>query len=244
MQQDGAVLIADEQALCREGLTALLAHAYVGIEISQADRFSKVVRMMSDDPTISLVILDLALPDLGEISGIRMLKTRFPKVRIVVMASLSRRDSVVECLRAGVHGFIAKSLTSDEILEALETISKGRIYVPEMISDHFPEAAFLEKPRQLSARQLEVLRSLAGGRSNKEIARELGIAEGTVKIHVNALFRALGVHNRVGAAAALNKMEVTTQMSEPELPGMLRAYRRASDQSPVPNRPLIRDAAS
>lgn len=230
MLPDGTILIADEQSLCREGLTALLDRNWSGLTIAHADRFAGLIGILAGDEAVAMVVVDLSLPGLNEVAGIRHIRAHYSNVRIVVTAAYLHRDSIVECLRAGVHGCIAKSLCSAEVVEAFATIGQGRIYVPALMSGEIAEECRPDAPKLLSERQREVLHELAAGKSNKEIARRLGIAEGTVKVHVNAVFRTLGVRNRVGAAAALREIDSTSVAFEPALPGMLHPYRRADDR--------------
>ena len=230
MLLEGTILIADEQSLCREGLAALLERSWSGLTIAHADRFAGLIGALSGDESVTMVIVDLSLPGLNEIAGIRHVRAHYPNVRIVVTAASLHRDSIVECLRAGVHGCIAKSLCSAEVVEAFATIGNGRIYVPALMSGEIAEECRPDVPKLLSGRQREVLHELAAGKSNKEIARRLGIAEGTVKVHVNAVFRTLGVRNRVGAAAALREIDSNSVAFEPALPGLLHPYRRAGDR--------------
>lgn len=233
MPLEGTVLIADEQPLCREGMAALLSRLRSGLAIVQADRFAAVIGALSADEAITLIVVDLTLPGLNDVAGIRRLRARYPAIRIAVTASSLNRDSIVECLRAGVHGCIAKASPSAELMEALKVIGNGRIYVPANVSDVSPDEHPVHTSQLLSQRQREVLDVLASGKSNKEIARQLGIAEGTVKVHVNAVFRTLGVHNRVGAAAALRKLEENPDASEPALPGLLHPLRRVGDRQHI-----------
>ena len=230
MVLEGTILIADEQSLCREGLAAVLERRWSGLTIAHAERFAGLIGILSGDEAVAMVVVDLNLPGLNEIAGIRHVRAHYPTARIVVTAAYLHRDSIVECLRAGVHGCISKSLCSAEVVEAFATIGHGRIYVPALMSGEIAEECRPDVPKLLSGRQREVLHELAAGKSNKEIARRLGIAEGTVKVHVNAVFRTLGVRNRVGAAAALRKTDSNSVAFEPALPGMLHPYRRVEDR--------------
>lgn len=216
-------LVADEGVLCREGLVALLQRIRRNVRVVQANSLAGVIEILSDDRSVDVAIVDLGLSGLGGIDGVRHLRTHFPQVRIVVTATALRRDLIVDCLRAGVHGYISKTMPAEEIVEALETIDSKRIFVPSIMSEEGEEVGFREPPRPLSERQREVLAALATGKSNKEIAWQLRISEGTVKVHVHALFRALGVHNRVGAVAAFMDIESRPTTFEPPLPGLLHA---------------------
>ena len=233
MQLEESILIADEHTLCREGWAALLNQRWKGATTTQTGRFAGVISALSGDDSITLVIVDLNLPGLNEMAGIRCIRAHYPNVRIVVTAGSLNRYSIVECLRAGVHGCIDKSLCSAEVAEALTAIRSGRIYVPAMMSDEAEEERPPDVPKLLSGRQREVLDQLAAGKSNKEIAHRLGIAEGTVKVHIHAVFRILGVRNRVGAAAALRNIE-SVFVPEPALPGLLRPAQRVGDPPDFP----------
>lgn len=222
----GTILIADEQSLCREGLTSLLIRNGGQQPVAQADRFEGVLKELANDQAIALMIIDLDLPGLNASSGIRLTRLHYPDLRILVTAASFDRACVVECLSAGAYGCIAKSLCCTEIAQALETIGNGRVYAPATFHDELDHDPTPKIPIPLSDRQRDVLEQLAAGKSNKEIARKLGIAEGTVKVHLNAVFRALGVHNRVGAASAFRNAESGIVASEPLLPGLLHSRLR------------------
>jgi DNA-binding NarL/FixJ family response regulator len=126
----------------------------------------------------------------------------------VLSGSDSRKD-ILEALSAGAHGYIVKSQNMDQLVERLRHVLSGEIYVPAVLADLLPgpgEATASDRGAQpeqktLSSRQREVLKGLVEGKSNKEIARALNVAEGTVKIHLAALFRVLGATNRAHAVA-------------------------------------------
>lgn len=219
-------LVADEDVLCREGLVAILQRIRRQAHVAQANSLAGVIEILSVDQSVEVAIVDLGLSGLGGIHGIRYLRAHFPQVHIVVTAASLRRDLIVDCLAAGVHGCISKSMPVEEVEEALETIDSKRIFIPSIMSEDGKEVGFREPPRPLSERQREVLAALATGKSNKQIAWQLRISEGTVKVHVHALFRVLGVHNRVGAAAALMDLESSPAAFEPTPPGLLHAHQQ------------------
>ncbi|MBU1837512.1 MAG: response regulator transcription factor [Alphaproteobacteria bacterium] len=223
-------LIADEQPLCREGLISILAQSYSDPVVAQADNFVDVSTALAGGTAIKMLILDLALPGVNGVAGIRQLRAQHPEVRIIVMCSRLRRSLVLDYLAAGVHGCIARSCSSAEMAEAIEVVDRGRIFVPEISSDGGADKFRKPAAEVLSQRQKEVLAILATGKSNKEIARKLRISEGTVKVHLNAIFRSLGVHNRVGAVTALKAIDHDQVRSESNLRDLLNPYLQAGDK--------------
>jgi DNA-binding NarL/FixJ family response regulator len=155
---------------------------------------------------VALAVIDYNLPGMKRTDGLHRLCEAWPSVPILVTADVGDRDTILEVLSAGSHGFISKSSSPQELEHALRATARGQVFVSPTSGDR--PAPELSQPRtlneaKLSARQKEVLDLLAAGKSNKQIAWALGISEGTVKVHVNAAFRALGVHNRVNATTAL-----------------------------------------
>lgn len=153
-----------------------------------------------------LALVDLRMPGMSGAEALAALRDGFPDSKVAVVSGLEDRGEILAALAAGVHGYIPKSLSASEIAEAIKGILEGRIYVPNAIGNREPGAA-LEPPSsgsdKLTARQKEVLAELLKGRSSKEIARTLDIAEGTVKIHLAAIYRAIGVRTRAEAIAKL-----------------------------------------
>jgi DNA-binding NarL/FixJ family response regulator len=144
--------------------------------------------------------------------SLRVVSESFPTIRVVVVSSSSRRSDIIGALDAGAHGYIPKMLGIAELREALALVLQGVIYVPPSVADltsagaeppvDLPGARAKPAKVALTPRQRQVLELVVQGKSNKEMARALNLGEGTVKIHMAALFRALGVTSRAGAAAA------------------------------------------
>jgi len=203
----GTVLIADDHEVFRIGLVHLLRRSLKVKRFLQAECFAQVVEHLKDQD-VTLTILDLRMPGMdgpGEIARLRLLR---PGTQVVVLSASDSRDDILKALSAGAHGYIIKTQNTDELVDRLRHILSGEIYVPAVLADMPPEpddAVGTRSPRSarkaLSGRQLQVLRGLVEGKSNKEIARALNVAEGTVKIHLTALFRVLGATNRAHAAA-------------------------------------------
>lgn len=238
------ILVADNHPLCREGLTTLFARNFGLSNIFEASDFPAVLSRIATRPSIGFVTIDLGLPGLHKSEGLRDLRVRYPDVRVVVVAAPRDRDVVLEALGAGVHGYIPKDVSVQEMAEALRNVIAGRMYVPDFVSDltvrkdAATESGSPANDAALTSRQFEVLNLLAAGRSNKEIARLLSIAEGTVKVHIAAAFRMLGVHNRVSAAAAMQARAFNDDPFDTYLPGLLEerpgqpVLRRSFDTMP------------
>jgi len=204
----GTVLIADDHEVFRIGLVHLLRRSLKVKKFLQAECFAQVVEHLKDQD-VTLTILDLRMPGLESPEQIARMRLLRPGAQIVVLSASDSRQDILEALSAGAHGYIVKSQNTDQLVDRLRQVLSGEIYVPAVLADLPPEPdqriAPNRDPRStqktLSRRQLQVLRRLVEGKSNKEIARALNVAEGTVKIHLAALFRVLGATNRAHAAA-------------------------------------------
>ncbi|HUI99766.1 MAG TPA: response regulator transcription factor [Usitatibacter sp.] len=211
------ILVVDDHHLVREGVRPLLgrlAEAGEAIEVLEAATFREGLVQVKRHPDIELVLLDLRLPDVAGFDALVELQREHPEVPVVVMSGEDDAASVREALERGALGYIPKSSSPEVIVHALRLVLSGGTYVPPEIMGGAAQAA----PRTtgatnaarlgLTARQGEVLALLVAGKSNKQICRELGLAEGTVKSHLAAIFKALGVATRVQAVIAAGKLGV------------------------------------
>jgi len=219
------IVVADHQPLCRGGLASLLSDRFAIGELVQASDFPHTLAAIARSPVTTMVTVNMKLPSMNGVAGLRKLRADHPSLLLVVVAESRERDLVLDTLCAGVHGYILKETPVDEMSRAFESILSGNIYVPPLVSDVTVKscASAVVTPSSSAAltdRQFEVLKLVAAGRSNKEIARSLFIAEGTVKVHITAAFRALGVHNRVSAAAALQNQPRNDNASQVFFPGL------------------------
>lgn len=230
-KETGEILVADSHPLCREGLTTLFARNLGLSNLIEAWDFPTVMARLTARRSIDFVTIDLGLPGMRRREGLRDLRVKFPDVRVVVVTASRDREMVLDALGAGVHGYIPKDITVHEMADALRKVMAGQIYVPPFLSDlNVRKASVADEDggtheTALTGRQFEVLNLLAAGRSNKEIARLLCIAEGTVKVHIAAAFRMLGVHNRVSAVAVMQARAFNDGPTETYLPGLLEETR-------------------
>ncbi|WP_052207866.1 LuxR C-terminal-related transcriptional regulator [Sphingopyxis fribergensis] len=204
-------MVWERQLLCRSGLASIIRREFSHCDVATAGDAEQALDWLAATGAHGMLVLDggidlkFVVPD-----GIRGLRRRFPQLSLVIVDWRRDRDAVLRAISDGAHGFVPKDMEQDEMLQAFRQVMAGQVYVPPIVSD--VDAETLAKGSSgshqasissLTERQREVLTHMSMGKSNKEIARSLRISESTVKVHVAAAFRLLGVHNRVGAVAAL-----------------------------------------
>jgi DNA-binding NarL/FixJ family response regulator len=219
--KSSTVLIADDDEFFRMALRTILANIMEDAEVIETSSLDEAVERLAETENASLALFDLAMPGMESAASLRAVRDCFPAVRVAVVSASKRRSDILLALEAGAHGYIPKSLGVAELATAIKAVQSGAIYVPASMADlsgtedePAPLLTRATAPRTSSAgsgphltpRQAQVLALVVEGLSNKEIARELKLGEGTVKVHMAALFRALGVTSRAGAAAAATRM--------------------------------------
>ena len=201
-------LVADDHELFRSGLRQLLIDSLGAAEVREAETLDQAIEVLTNEGAGDLILVDLRMPGVNGAEALAALRDGFPEAKIAVVSAWEERAEILAALSAGVHGYIPKSLPSAEIAAALRSILDGRIFVPAAIGKREPGAGSASATAEagqdkLTLRQKEVLNELLKGQASKEIARTLDIAEGTVKIHLAAIYRALGVRTRAEAIARL-----------------------------------------
>lgn len=197
------VLIADDHPLVRDALARTVRELDVSTEVRQAGDFDALLRLALDDtlPPADLALIDLNMPGMNGLEGLRRLRALLPTLPMVVASGQDDAVTIRAVLAAGAVGFIPKSERTDVLLSALRLVLAGGVYVPLRSLGDAGSAASPLRPvaAELTPRQRDVLRALSRGQPNKLIARELGLTEGTVKIHIAAILRALQARNRTEA---------------------------------------------
>ena len=209
-----ALLIADDDEYFRFVLRTIATDDLGFLEVIETASLDEAIEQLSKRPDITLALIDLIMPGMESAASLRAIRECFDHLKVVVVSSSNRREDILMALKSGVHGYITKELGAKELVGALRQILDGRIFVPPSIAilprDPAGQETVLRAiPTQLSAnvsgltpRQRDVLALVVEGKSNKEIARALSLGEGTVKVHMSALFRSLRVTNRASAAVA------------------------------------------
>lgn len=205
-------LIADDDEFFRIALKSILSDRLGIGEVIESGSLDEALEVLGNSDHLDIALFDLAMPGMESSASLGAVRTLFPDTRVVVVSSSRRRDDILTALGTGVHGYIPKGYRVEELTRAIRMIMGGEIYVPPSlaeVSSDVAEPVRTEGANPLSVRgvtlttrQWDVLRLIVEGRSNKEIARALNLGEGTVKIHLAAVFRNLGVRNRSAAAVS------------------------------------------
>jgi DNA-binding NarL/FixJ family response regulator len=200
-------VIADDHGMYRMGLAFTLKDRLGFDDVEEAASLDEALAKLGDAEGIALALFDLSMPGMQSAASLAAVRECYPDLPMAVVSGSENRADVLAALAAGVNGFVPKGLRDDDLVAALETILSGAIYVPSSLAQATgmpaDPAAAPSGPDllRLTPRQRDVLGLLVEGRSNKEIARALDLGHGTVKIHLAAVFRHLGVSNRAAAAA-------------------------------------------
>lgn len=205
-----SILVIDDHPLYSDALAMALRHVFDGCTIRTATSLGEGVAQLGPEFAPDLVMLDLKLPDVTGISGFLRLRERIPDVPLLVISALTSVEVVHALMEGGAAGFIPKDAETHELKAALLEIRAGGRYLPPAYRSVCRTAA--RKPRapsvqeisqriaELTPQQARIMKLICAGKPNKQIAHELSLAEATVKAHITALLRRLGVQNRTQAA--------------------------------------------
>jgi two-component system, NarL family, nitrate/nitrite response regulator NarL len=208
------ILLVDDHALFREALLHVLNQLESKPIVLEAANAEEAAQLISHTRNLDLVLLDIDLPGVDGLAALPILRELAPTVPVVVLSGSETSQHVKLALDYGAVGYIPKSCSSHEMLTALHIVFQGDIFIPPKLLGKLSAPAFTSKsscgknhpPSLLTARQVEVLDHMAKGLPNKSIAKELEMAEGTVKLHVAAILRILSVKNRTEAVVKATKL--------------------------------------
>jgi len=199
------ILIADDHPLFRAGIRQVLLQLADNAVVDEAGDHVTVMSLLAQCGNYSLLLLDLAMPDMHGLALLETLTGKYPALPIVILSASESRDDMQRALNSGALGFVQKSSTPAVILSALRLVLSGGIYVPPALVQSVGAAPTSDRCDDLTPRQADVLSRVIEGKSNKAIANELGLTEATIKAHVTAVFKVLRVTNRMQAAIAAGK---------------------------------------
>ncbi len=200
MLEDFGLLLVDDHPLFRDGLAVALRHRAPGLRVSAVATLEEALDALARTAEgFDLVLLDYRLPGADGLRCAEALMARHPEVAVGLMSGLDDASLPLRAREAGLSAYLPKSLELSTLLEHLDRLAHGEPVFSAPGLPLAPDDAARIDALGLTARQLDVLRALAGGVSNKEIGRDLGIAQGTVKRHLESIFEKLGATNRTQA---------------------------------------------
>lgn len=210
------LLIVDDHGLVREGLKAILGQSDLQAKCLEAWDEVSIWHQITQHTDIELVLLDIQLPGLSGMELLKRIVKERPQLPIIMLSADHDSDTVSQALQLGASGFMPKSSLNQVLISAIRLVVAGGVYIPPeaLIKSNSKSAAVSSKPAVsldalgLTNRQLDVLRLLLKGMSNKLISRQIDLAEATVKIHIRGILRALNVTTRTEALVKLTEMGV------------------------------------
>ncbi len=205
------ILSADDHWVVRAGLKHILRDLE-GAEVIEVSNFPDATQAAADNPDLDLIILDLLMPGNTPFAGLQELRDAQPTVPIIIFSILESREEVLRSIDLGAMGYISKATSGDEIVDIVRRVLAGEIWIPrDLLTQSTPavmqdrmhfetDARKASSIEELTNRQREVFDLLSQGKSNRQIALDLGVSEHTVRVHMTAILRALSVENRTQAA--------------------------------------------
>ena len=207
------ILIVDDHPLYREGMVSALRAQMADVEVLGANSAEEGLQVLLDNPDIDLVLMDVRLPGIDGFAALSVYGARFPTVACMLVSGSEEPHYLKRAFEAGASGFIPKSLSVGDVTVAIRRVLDGGVFVPDEAPVAPKKAASGDSITHLTLRQLEALRLLGEGYTNKEIARALDITERTAKAHVAAIFEALGADNRTQAVLTAQRLGYLVPMA-------------------------------
>ncbi|WP_278381071.1 response regulator transcription factor [Pseudoalteromonas distincta] len=206
-------LIADDHPLFREALKGALSAKFEGLEVFESSDFDSTLQVLSEQEDLDILLLDLHMPGNGDLYGLIRIREEYPSLPIAVVSGSEDVNIVSKVMGYGAMGFIPKSSSSDNIASAINQILEGDTWLPKELKNKVAEIEGEDREiaaqvASLTPQQYRVLQYLHEGLLNKQIAYELHISEATVKAHITAIFRKLGVYNRTQAVLIAAKLKL------------------------------------
>ena len=195
------VLIADDHAVVRQGVAAIISTDRGMTIVAQAKNGREAVELFRRErPHVGLI--DLKMPELDGVGTITAIRAEFPHAALLVLTTYDRDEDIYRSLQAGAKGYLLKEGSPQELLAAIRAVHRGQRYLPPEVAEKLAEHVMYP---ELTGRELEVLRLMATGKTNREVGGALFITEGTVKAHVNNILTKMGVRDRTQAVTTALK---------------------------------------
>ena len=202
------ILIVEDHALVREAMAQTLLHLEAGVECAEASNADDAIALLAESSDWDLAVIDLMLPEMNGFSLLGVMAKRFPDVPAIVVSALDDVVSIQRAMKAGASGFVPKASSSSDLLDAIRIVLDGGVYTPSGPAgdgERRRSGVSLADRFGLTTAQMRVCDLLTQGKTNREIADLLGLSEGTVKVHVSAIFKALKVTSRAQALVLINR---------------------------------------
>ena len=193
------VLVADDQHLVREGIASLLA-IQPGIKVVGTAANGREAIELAAAETPDVVLMDVRMPEMDGVTATAHLTRHHPACKVIMLTTFDDEDYVVRALQAGAAGYLLKDLPTAELAEAIRLTNAGVTQLDRAATEHVAAALTTRQPTTLTTRETEVLRLIAAGATNREIATRLYVSEGTVKNHISRILSRLGLRDRTQAA--------------------------------------------
>jgi len=211
------ILIADDHPLFRDAIKSIITEKFPGYLLLETASLDEAIQLVDENPDIDLILLDLNMPGMDGLTGIVKMRNHAPEIPLGIISAEEDKSVVLQTVGYGAVGFIPKSSARDAISQAIGQILDGQVYMPADIirggttqsptkTGHHSDID-LKNMAYLTRKQLQVFEQMAKGKSNKQIAYEMNIAETTVKAHVSAILHKMNVKNRIQAVLCASNID-------------------------------------
>jgi two-component system, NarL family, nitrate/nitrite response regulator NarL len=202
------VLVIDDHTLFRTGMRMIL-QSFPGMG-RVLEAASVMLAREHEGHKVDIILLDIQMPGINGLDGMAMLRSMFRQAKVVFVSASVSGDAILDAEQRGADGFLPKSASAHDIFSAMSTVLAGGKCFPTLLGHNPGKTAGSPTARPLSARQMQVLALIAQGKPNKVVARELGLSENTVRVHVSAMFVQLGVNSRTAAVLVAQQIGLVT----------------------------------
>lgn len=208
------ILVADDHPLFREALSGALASHLDNAEILEAGSLDSAVVKLNENEGIQLILLDLNMPGGEYFNGLITLVEDYPNIPIAVISGTESVEVVAQVMSLGANGFIPKTSTTKDVASAIVEIIQGNKWLPEGMEEELEKVddelkVLLQRFRELTPKQIQVLSYLRSGLMNKQIAHEMNVTEATIKAHISAILRKLEINTRTQAVLLMDKLQLS-----------------------------------